>query len=516
MFVVECKDLEGARTPFEMGNELANFFVGTEQRRSIIDKHQGRVRWIADNLDEVLRYFEIVRTGKWKVGSLIVIDRELFTPFFESPRAHHPSGTHTCAGRGIPAAGRVTSKPGSERTSELARALPARTCVRVPLLRCSHIPCMREVSGRLGRRSIGPRAGVRSYIPGPRGRASPGTRPVTRPRLRTIGWASSPHHKGGAATMGTVTGQSVGIDISENFLDVYLHPAGEEMRIPHNDEGTASLLELLRGFDIERVVLESTGDLQRRLVRSLQEAGYAVSVVNPERIWAYRRLVGRVAKTDRIDARLIAEYGATMRPAASVPLSKAQHAMRELTSRRDQLIEAVAAEKKRLRRVSHEAVRASLELQIGFLEREVKRLESAIEAAVSGDEATRTTAEILVSIPGVGKLTANLMAIDLPELGRLGDKQIASRAGVAPHPDESSKYRGRACIRGGRARVRAKLYMAAFNARKYNPVIKAFYARLEARGKTFKQAMTACMRKLLVLMNTLVARGVAWNASCGS
>lgn len=311
--------------------------------------------------------------------------------------------------------------------------------------------------------------------------------------------------------MGTTTGQSVGIDISEDFLDVHLHPAGKEVRLPHNDEGTASLLELLRGFDIERVVLESTGGLQRRLVRALQEAGYAVSVVNPERIWAYRRLVGRVAKTDSIDARLIAEYGATMRPAASVPLTEAQQGMRELTSRRDQLIEAISAEKKRLRRVSHEAVRASLEAQIAFLAAEVKRLEAVIEATVPADEATRTTAEILVSIPGVGKLTANLMAINLPELGRVGDKQIASLAGVAPHPDESGKYRGRACIRGGRPRVRAKLYMAAFNARKYNPVIRAFYARLASHGKTFKQAMTACMRKLLVLMNTLVAPGQVWD-----
>ncbi|MBV8233155.1 MAG: IS110 family transposase [Planctomycetaceae bacterium] len=316
--------------------------------------------------------------------------------------------------------------------------------------------------------------------------------------------------------MGTVTGQSVGIDISEDFLDIYLHPAGKDVRFPHNDDGIASLLNLLRGQPVERVILESTGGLQRRLVRSLQEAGYAVSVVNPERIWAYRRLVGRMAKTDRIDARLIAEYGATMRPAESVPLSEAQQGMRELTSRRDQLIETIAAEKKRLRRVSHEAVRSSLEAQIAFLEGEVKRLEAVIEAAVSAEEATRTTAAILVSIPGVGKLTAHLMAIDLPELGRLNDKQIASLAGVAPHPDESGKYRGRACIRGGRPRVRAKLYMAAFNARKYNPVIRAFYARLVAHGKTFKQAMTACMRKLLVLMNTLVARGKVWDPSVAS
>ena len=316
--------------------------------------------------------------------------------------------------------------------------------------------------------------------------------------------------------MGTVTGQSVGIDISEDFLDVYLHPAGKEVRLPHNDEGTASLLALLRDYRIERVVLESTGGLQRRLVRSLQEAGYAVSVVNPERIWAYRRLVGRVAKTDRIDARLIAEYGATMRPAASVPQTEAQQAMRELTSRRDQLIAAIAAEKKRLRRVSQAAVRASLESQITFLKQEVQRIEAAIEEAVLMDEATRATAVILQSIPGVGKLTAYLIAIDLPELGRLDAKQIASLAGVAPHPDESGKYRGRACIRGGRPRVRAKLYMSAFNARRYNPVIGGFYARLVARGKSFKQAMTACMRKLLVLMNTLVTRGQLWDPSLAS
>ena len=313
--------------------------------------------------------------------------------------------------------------------------------------------------------------------------------------------------------MSPVPGQCVGIDISEDFLDVYLHPAGKEVRLPHDDEGTASLLALLREYKIERVVLESTGGLQRRLVRSLQEAGYSVSVVNPERIWAYRRLVGRVAKTDRIDARLIAEYAATMRPAASVPLSEVQQAMKELSGRRDQLIEAISAEKKRLRRVSHEAVRASLESLIAFLEREVKRIESATEETVAGDEATRATAAILVSIPGVGKLTANLIAIDLPELGRLGDKQIASLAGVAPHPDESGKYRGRAFIRGGRPRVRAKLYMSAFNARRYNPVVGGFYARLVAKGKTFKQALTACMRKLLVLMNSLVARGQVWSPS---
>src|SRR5262249_28238259 len=182
-------------------------------------------------------------------------------------------------------------------------------------------------------------------------------------------------------------------------------------------------------------------------------------------------------------------------------------AMRELTSRRDPFIQAIAAEKERLRRVSHEAVRSSLESQIDFLEREVKQLEAVIEAAVPADEPTWTTAGSLVSIPGVGKLTANRMAIDLPELGRLEDKQIASLAGVAPHPGARGEDPGRACLRGGRPPVCAKLYMAAFYARKYSPVIGAFYARLVARGKPFKQAMTACMRKLLVLMNTLVARG---------
>ena len=187
-----------------------------------------------------------------------------------------------------------------------------------------------------------------------------------------------------------------------------------------------------------------------------------------------------------------------------------------MSSRRDQLIETISAEKKRLRRASHETVRSSLESQIASLEREVKRIGSAIEEAVARDEATRATTEILRSIPGVGKLTANLMAIELPGLGRLDEKQIASLAGVAPHPNESGKYRGKAFIRGGRPRVRAKLYMSAFNARRYNPVIGGFFARLVSRGKTFKQAMTACMRKLLVLMNMLVARGEVWDPSHAS
>src|SRR3954454_515145 len=220
---------------------------------------------------------------------------------------------------------------------------------------------MSSIDWDAGRSDGGREAALTSFVL--EAARQPGTRPLTRPSLRTIGGASSPHHKGGAATMGTVTGQSVGIDISEDSLDVYLHPAGKEVRLPHSDEGITSLIALLRDYTIERVVLESTGGLQRRLVRALQEAGYSVSVVNPERIWAYRRLVRRMAKTDRIDARLIAEYGATMRPAASVPLSEAQQAMKELSSRRHQLVEAIAAEKKRLRRVSHEAVRASLESQ---------------------------------------------------------------------------------------------------------------------------------------------------------
>src|SRR3954454_15136050 len=180
---------------------------------------------------------------------------------------------------------------------------------------------MSSIDWDAGRSDGGREAALTSFVL--EAARQPGTRPLTRPSLRTIGWAPSPHHKGGATTMGTVTGQSVRIDISEDFLDVFFHPAGKEVRLPHNDEGIASLLALLHEKPIERVVLESTGGLQRRLTRSLQEAKYAVSVVNPERIWAYRRLVGRVAKTDRIDARLIAEYGATMRPAASVPLSEA-------------------------------------------------------------------------------------------------------------------------------------------------------------------------------------------------
>jgi transposase len=251
----------------------------------------------------------------------------------------------------------------------------------------------------------------------------------------------------------TATSQSVGIDVSEQYLDIHLHPAGLDRRLPYNAEGTEALIELLKSHTVERLVLESTGGMQRRLERALRAAGHAVSVVNPERIWAYRKLVGRAAKTDRVDARLTAEYAATMRPAEGLNRSEAQHAMMELSSRRDQLIEAIAAEKKRLRRAEHDVVRGSLEAQIASLKREADRIEAAIAEAVSKDEATKATAAILQSIPGVGRLTAHLLAIELPELGRLGAKQIASLAGVAPHPAESGKTQGVAFIRGGRPRA---------------------------------------------------------------
>lgn len=233
--------------------------------------------------------------------------------------------------------------------------------------------------------------------------------------------------------MSTANGQSVGIDVSEQSLDVHLHPAGLERRLPYTLEGITSLIDLLKAHEIDRVVLESTGGLQRRLERSLRDAKYSVSVVNPERIWAYRRLVGRAAKTDRVDARLISEYAATMRPAESLARSAEQHRMKELSSRRDQLIASIAAEKKRLRRVEHEVVRASVESKIAALEAEAKRIESAIEEAVSKDESTRSTAAILESIPGVGELTAQLLAIELPELGsRRETDRFAGRSGPAP------------------------------------------------------------------------------------
>jgi len=320
-------------------------------------------------------------------------------------------------------------------------------------------------------------------------------------------------YKDGELTMNKLSKQYVGVDISEDHLDVYVHPLGQMRRLRHDDQGMLDLVSWLHGHEIVRVVMEGTGGLQRRLQAALQRSSIPVSVVNPEKIWAWRRLVGQSAKTDTIDARLIALYAEKMLPPEDRPVSEHLQETSDLTRRRQQLLADLEAEQKRLRLTTHAVLRKSLESHIRYLKQEIARFESLMTKSIRGDASLSEKYRIITSIPGVGTITAVTLIVAMPELGTVSNKEIASLAGVAPYANDSGKYKGRMTIRGGRSHVRIKLYMAAFNARRFNPVIAEFYDRLVKRGKSYRQALTACMRKLLVIINTMLAKNQVWTPS---
>lgn len=320
-----------------------------------------------------------------------------------------------------------------------------------------------------------------------------------------------PVYKEGAVTMTSITEQFVGVDVCVDSLDVFIHPEGLLFQVNNDKKGIAALIKRLRNYQIKHLVMEGTGGLQRMAGVALQASGIVTSIVNPERVWAYRKLLNEKAKTDAIDAKLLALFAEQMRPIQNVILTEDDLALKELSARRDQLKRVIEAEKKRLARVSSSPVRSSIKQHIAYLEKACKEIASKMRDGIAKDDGKTERYQVLESIPGIGEVTASALVIDMPELGLLTGKQIAALAGLAPYARESGKYKGNAGIRGGRADIRSKLYMAALTAKTHNPVIKKFYNRLIQNGKSFKQAITACMRKLIVIANQMVAKKTVWN-----
>lgn len=311
--------------------------------------------------------------------------------------------------------------------------------------------------------------------------------------------------------MTTINKNYAGVDICEEFLDIFLIPDNIYQRLNNNTQGITDAINLMKQHDISLVAMEATGGLQRNFVNSLQKHKIATSVVNPERIWAYKKLVSQKDKSDKIDAKVIAQFAKHMNPEESNELSDDQIVMQELSSRRLQLTENIAAEKKRLARISDERVIKSVNDHIDFINKELKNIENLILKMIEKNPKKQKDFEILCSIPGIGKVTAASLIIDMPELGQISDKAISSLSGLAPVTKESGKYKGVSSISGGRKHVRKKLYMPTLTAKKCNLTIKAFYERLIKNGKSFKQAITACMRKMLVIANRMIKTQTMWN-----
>lgn len=297
---------------------------------------------------------------------------------------------------------------------------------------------------------------------------------------------------------------AAGIDAGQKFLDVGLAPSGRCFRVPNAPLGIACIVERLAAAGVRRVVLEAIGPYAQRLTRALGQAGFEVGVVNPRRIKAFRDAEGRRAKTDRLDAGLIARFALVMTDAVR-PLPTAEMArLKALSLRRRQLVEMIAMEKTRLRQASEPLLIESHRAVIAELGAACAEIEAELDRSLADDAASAESLAILTSIPGIGRRIATLLATDLPELGQTDRKAIASLAGLAPHVSQSGNTPPRATISGGRPCVRAALYMAALVSVRHDPQRKAEYTAMRSAGKPAKLALVAIARKILVTANALV------------
>jgi transposase len=301
----------------------------------------------------------------------------------------------------------------------------------------------------------------------------------------------------------------IGIDVSKRWLEVRIHGEAESRKIGNDPDGFRALLEHMDSMTPELIVFEATGGYESRAVKALSEAGYGVAVVNPTRVRRFAEAMGVLAKTDKIDAQMIAHFASVVRPPANGRQTPLEEQLAAYVERRRQLLVELVAEKNRLS-TCPECVREGIEEHIFWIEERVDDLEGKIQACISQNAEWQAEAEIIDSVPGVGPVTAATLVAELPELGQLSRQKIAALVGVAPFNKDSGPKRGKRRIFGGRSGVRRTLYMAALSASRHNPIIRAFYESLLARGKVKKVALTACMRKLLVIINAMVRKGEAW------
>ena len=301
----------------------------------------------------------------------------------------------------------------------------------------------------------------------------------------------------------------VGIDVSKAQLDVAVRPEGH-FSVVNDEHGLAQLLGQLRAITPTLVVLEATGGMELPLTSALALAGLPVVVVNPRQVRDFAKATGQLAKTDAIDAQVLARFAEAIRPEPRPLPDEQTQALAALVTRRHQLIEMLTAEKNRLAS-ARPAIRQNLRAHIAWLERALQQADTDLAEAIRQSPVWREKDELLRSVPGIGPVLTTTLLANLPELGTLTHKQIAALVGVAPLNRDSGTLRGRRTVWGGRAHVRTALYMATIVATRFNPVIRAFYQRLCAAGKAKKVALVACMRKLLTIVNAMLKHRSPWN-----
>jgi transposase len=295
----------------------------------------------------------------------------------------------------------------------------------------------------------------------------------------------------------------VGIDVSKAHLDVAVGKDAEVIRTGNDETGIAMIATWLQATQPTLIVVESTGGLERAVIKELYLAGLPVALVNPGRVREYAKAIGQLAKTDKIDARLLANFGEGVKPPKVILPSEQEQHLSALVTRRRQVVDMLTAEGNHLLSTPI-PLRHLVERNIDWLEQQKKEVEEQLDDFIEHDPHFRTKNDLLRSAPGVGPVLSRILISDLPELGKLGRKKIAALVGVAPLNKDSGRFRGKRRIKGGRANIRSVLYMATVSAIRWNPILRDFYQRLTSYGKEKKVAIVACMRKFLTILNAMI------------
>lgn len=311
--------------------------------------------------------------------------------------------------------------------------------------------------------------------------------------------------------MSSISGCHVGIDVSKDRLDCAVYETGLSFDFANHPKCFAHIIEQLRNLQPKLIVLEPSGGYEQELLFALLTNGLPAARVNARQVHSFGVAVGHLAKTDRIDAFLLARFAKTVQPAVSEQPSQGQIALVELVNRRHSIMEMITAEKNRLQVTRTKPTKAHIQQHIEWLQSQHNGLDRELKELIDSERTWSELAALIESVPGVGPVASTTLLALLPELGRLNRKQVAALAGVAPFNRDSGKQQRQRHIWGGRAAVRTALYMCVVSGLRCNPVLKAFYARLTEKGKPAKVAIVACIRKLLIILNTLVRTKTPWN-----
>jgi len=302
----------------------------------------------------------------------------------------------------------------------------------------------------------------------------------------------------------------IGIDVSQDTLDMAAYPTGQIWQYKNNKSGIAKVVAKLAAISPKLVVMEATGGLEQALKNALDEAELAVAVVNPKRIRDHGRSMGMLAKTDKLDAKVMAHFAAKIEPQPQPPRDKGERELDNLVTRRNQLSDIVTAERNRLKDYLDEAVKSDIQEHIQWLEVKIATLDKEVKERVKQNPIFLKKAKLYKSMKGVGDIFSSTLIAKLPELGRLNQREIAALVGLAPVNKDSGKFRGKRMIQGGRAVVRKVSYMPVLSAIRFNPAIRALYRRLIAKGKLQKVALVACMHKMFTILNSMAKTNTPW------